>query len=117
MGRQALADARDKNHPIGVFEGTARSLPAILLTATAPLTVLLTTPLIRPYRWGRLAFTYLIPVLPLRELARGLESESYSWEVGELRFPRTPVTVAYLLGTVTHRDGAALPGRDHLPPG
>ena len=34
----------------------------------------------------------------LRELVRDLESEDYTWDVGELRFPGTPVTVAYLIG-------------------
>ena len=98
---------------------TARSVPSILLTATAPLAVLATTPFIRPFRWGRLVFTYVIPILPLlclwdglvsclrtysarelRELVRDLESEGYAWDVGELRFPGTPVTVAYLIGAI-----------------
>lgn len=117
VARRILADARDKGRAIGVFEGTARSVPALLVTLTAPLAVLVTTPFIRPFRWRRLIFTYPIPILPLlclwdglvsclrtysteelRELVRDLASDSYSWDVGELRFPRTPVKVAYLTG-------------------
>ncbi len=120
MARRILADARDKGRGIGVFEGTARNVAAILVTLTAPLAVLVTTLFIRPFRWGRLVFTYLIPILPLlclwdgvvsclrsysarelRELVRDLESEDYTWDVGELRFPGTPVTVAYLMGWPT----------------
>ncbi len=82
--------------------------------------MLVTTPFIRPFRWGRLIFTYPIPILPLLclwdglvsclrsysahelgELVRDLESANYSWEVGELRFPRTPVNIAYLMGWPT----------------
>ena len=96
-------------------------MPSILLTTTAPLAVFGTTPFIRPFRWGRLVFTYLIPILPLlclwdglisclrtysvselRELVRVLESDGYTWDVGELRFPGTPVTVAYLIGSSDH---------------
>ena len=118
--RRILTDARDKGRAIGVFEGTARTVPALLVTLTAPLAVLVTSPLIRPLRWRRLIFTYPIPILPLlclwdglvsclrsysagelRQLVRGLTSEGYSWEVGEVRCPRTPVKVAYLLGCRT----------------
>ena len=119
MARRILTDAQDKGRAIGVFEGTARSVPSILVTALVPLVVLVTTPFIRPFRWGRLLFTYLIPILPLlclwdglvsclrsysahelRELVRDLDSEGYAWDVGELRFPGTPFTVAYLTGTI-----------------
>ncbi len=118
--RRILTDARDKGRAIGIFEGTARNVPAILVTLTAPLAVLVATPFIRPFRWGRLIFTYPIPILPLLclwdglvsclrsysahelgELVRDLESDSYSWELGELRFPRTSVKVAYLIGWPT----------------
>lgn len=117
MARRILADARDKGRAIGVFEGTARSVAAMVVTATAPLAVLLTTPFIRPFRLRRLVFTYLLPIVPLlclwdglisclrtyssrelRELVHDLESDVYTWDVGELRFPQSPVTVAYLLG-------------------
>lgn len=123
-----LADARDRGRSIGVFEGTARSAAAILITATAPLAVLVTTPLIRPFRWGRLVFTYLVPIVPLlvlwdgivsclrsysaselRALVSELGSDDYAWEVGELRFPRTPVTVAYLMGYDPRSVGSAEP--------
>ena len=120
VAHRILTDACDKGRAIGVFEGTAHNVPAILVTLTAPLAVLVTTPFIRPFRWGRLIFTYPIPIVPLLclwdglvsclrsysahelgELVRDLESESYAWELGELRFPRTPVNVAYLIGWPT----------------
>ncbi len=125
VARGILADACEKGRAIGVFEGTARNVPAILVTLTAPLAVLVTTPFIRPFRWSRLIFTYPIPILPLLclwdglvsclrsysadelgELVRDLESDSYSWELGELRFPGTPVKVAYLIGWPTRSPAA-----------
>lgn len=115
--RRILADACEKGEPLGVFEGTTRTLPAVLVTITAPIAVLLTTPFIRPLRWGRIAFTYLLPIVPLlvlwdgivsclrsysadelKALVRDMNCHGYEWEVGEIRFPKTPVTVAYLLG-------------------
>ncbi len=120
VAHRILADARDKGRAIGIFEATARNVPAILVTLTAPIAVLATTPFIRPFRWRRLIFTYLIPALPLlclwdglvscmrsystrelRRLVEDLESERYSWKVEELRFPRTPVKVSYVIGWPT----------------
>ena len=122
MAHRILADARDKGRAIGVFEATARSFPSILATAFAPLSVLVTTPFVRPFRWSRLILTYLLPILPLlclwdgivsglrtysprelRQLIRDLESDDYRWEVGEFRFAGTPLSVPYLLGWPSKR--------------
>lgn len=129
MARRILANASDGGRAIGVFEVTARSVTSLALTLGAPLNVLLTTPFIRPFRWGRLVFTYLIPILPLcclwdgivsclrsysadelRALVQNLAMDGYEWDVGEIRFPGTPVMVAYLTGRPT----APLP---EAPPG
>lgn len=60
-----LADAVHTRQGIAVFEGTQRSLLALLLMLLVPLMVLLMTPFIRPFRWSRLFWTYLIPLIPL----------------------------------------------------
>ena len=117
QARAILADAARKHHGIAVLEGTYRSALAMLLMLLVPLMVLLLTPFIRPFRWSRLFWTYLIPVVPLvslfdglvsclrtysvaelRELVEGLEAEHYEWEIGELKSKANPIPVTYLIG-------------------
>lgn len=103
------------DHSIAIFEATQRSPKAILLTLLTPLLVLLMTPAIRPFRWSRLALTYLIPVIPLVVLFDGIVSclRTYSpeellalghadapsgvtWRAGLLT--GGPIPVTYLVG-------------------
>jgi len=113
--RAILADAVHQGQGIGVFEISRRAPIDIALIAFTWFAVLLFVPFIRPFRWSRLAWTYLPPVLPLvgafdgvvsclrtyspaelRELLHGLDS--YDWQVGETRSPRSPLVVTYLVG-------------------
>lgn len=115
-GRAILADAARHRQGIGVFEITQRSAKSLLATALSPLLVLLATPAIRPFRWSRLLFTYLIPVIPLAvlfdgilsclrtwspaellALTDGLAGDGYTWTAGVVR-GAGPVPVTYLLG-------------------
>jgi hypothetical protein len=82
--RAVLADAVRKRQGIAVFEGTHRSARAMLLMLLVPLMVLLITPFIRPFRWSRLFWTYLIPVVPLVSLFDGLVSCLRTYSVEEL---------------------------------
>ena len=113
--RAILADAVRQGQGIGVFEISRRAPIEIALIALTWLAVLVFVPFIRPFRWSRLAWTYLPPVLPLvgafdgvvsclrtyspaelRELLRGLDT--YDWQVGETRSPWSPLVVTYLVG-------------------
>ncbi len=115
--RAILWNAVERRVGIGVFEVTHRSWKAVLLFCLAPLGVLFLVPSTRPFRWWRLLWTYLIPILPLvalhdgivsclrtyspddlREMAQGLANGKYSWEVGEDRGPRSPLPITYLIG-------------------
>jgi hypothetical protein len=115
--RAILRDAVEKRVGIGVFEVTHRSARAVLFFCLAPLGFLILAPFTRPFRWSRLLWTYLIPVLPLvglhdgivsclrtyspeelREMAQGLSDGGYSWEAGEERGPRSPLPITYLIG-------------------
>ena len=117
QARTVLADAVRKREGIAVFEGTQRSVLAMLLMLLVPLMVLLMTPFIRPFRWSRLFWTYLIPVVPLvslfdgwvscmrtysvnelRELTEALDSPNYHWETGAVKSRSGPIPISYLIG-------------------
>lgn len=115
--KKILQNAIDSGEPIAVFEGQERSLPSILAMLLSPLSVLLITPFIGPFKIGRIIFTYLIPIVPLIVLWDGVVSslrtysvkemqeivneldngESYKWEVGRKKSGRG--VILYLLGT------------------
>jgi hypothetical protein len=81
-----LADAVSKDEGIGIFEYTERNwliwaLPTLLI----PLFVWLCTPFIRPVRWRRLVWTYLIPVVPIIAMWDGFVSNLRTYSVAELR--------------------------------
>jgi hypothetical protein len=119
--RRLLADAVARRQPIGVFEMLSRHPAHILTAPLIVVAVMLITPLIRPFRWGRLLWTYLIPIVPLlvmwdglvsalrvysprelEQLVRGLDD--YHWEIGQVSTLGPPAP--YLLGWP--REGPAL---------
>ncbi|MFN0111769.1 MAG: hypothetical protein ACKVZH_23165, partial [Blastocatellia bacterium] len=102
---------------IGIFEGTQRRPGAILGMLFTPLLVWLFTPFIRPFRWSRLLWTYLLPVVPLLVIFDGvvsvlrsytvaelkafteeLSGNGYEWEVGETPAQGLRAPVTYLIG-------------------
>ena len=113
-----LADAVSKNEGIGIFEYTERNwliwtLPTLLI----PLFVWLCTPFIRPFRWRRLVWTYLIPVVPiiatwdgfvsnlrtysveeLQHMVRHLDDPGYRWQIDRI-LSIGPSRVTYLIGS------------------
>ncbi|MEM8928055.1 MAG: hypothetical protein AAGC45_07620 [Bacteroidota bacterium] len=112
-----LQNAVDAEVPIAIFEAQERSIPSILAMLFSPISVLLTTPFIRPFTWGRLLFTYLIPIVPLFVLWDGLVSclrtysvdemsvlveklenkDRFNWEINRIK--SGPGVILYLLGT------------------
>lgn len=106
-----------EGHPIAIVEGNNDSLWQVFgMTIIVPLTVLLTAPFVKPFRWSRLLFTYLIPILPivtlldgamalvklyapadLDELTASLKYEGYAWRSGKLDNGRGG-KIIYLLG-------------------
>lgn len=115
--RQILQNAVDSHSAIAIFEAQERSLPSIIAMIFSPISVLLTTPFIRPFKIGRIIFTYLIPIVPLLVLWDGIVSslrtysveemngliaslnnkETFNWEVGKVK--SGPGKILYLLGT------------------
>jgi hypothetical protein len=113
--RRILGDAVEKRCGIGVFEMARRSPRTILMICLIPFLSILLAPAIRPFRWSRLLWTWLIPLVPfvlfydgivsclrayshreIEELIAPLKTPDYEWEIGEERSGFLPVT--YLLG-------------------
>lgn len=95
---EVLADAVRNNAPIAIFEAQRRSLRHLAQFSVSPLMVLGLTPLIGPFRWRRLFYTYLVPVVPLAVGWDGLVSvlRTYSCEemmqMAKLADPRDSFT-------------------------
>lgn len=79
-----LADAVEAGQPIVIFEGQRRDLRHFVQFALSPLGVLLLTPRIRPFRWGRLVLTYLIPIVPLLVGWDGMVSVLRTYTIDEM---------------------------------
>jgi hypothetical protein len=81
------------------------------------LLVFVTTPWIRPFRWSRLFWTYLIPIVPfvvwfdgvvsclrtyrpreLWEIVGKLTGNEYVWQVGEHLGDKGKIPITYLIG-------------------
>ena len=111
-----LQNAVDSGNPIALFESQERNLKSIVSMIFSPLSVIFTTPFIRPFKVGRIIFTYLIPIVPLFILWDGIVSalrtyseaemqalvaqvkghENYVWEIG--RQKSGPASIPYLIG-------------------
>ncbi|HEV2620021.1 MAG TPA: hypothetical protein VGU23_08815, partial [Acidobacteriaceae bacterium] len=82
--RRILEDAVDAQQPIAIFEIPERSLLLMFLFFFTPIYVALATPFIRPFRWRRLLWTYLIPAIPLTCWWDGLISACRAYTVAEM---------------------------------
>jgi hypothetical protein len=122
--RAILKDAFDQRQGIAVFESATLEMRTLLaIFFLIPLLTLWLAPRIRPFRWSRLFYTYLVPVIPFtlwldgllsclrsyshadfEELVSALAADDYRWDVGIER--GRLVGVAYLVGYPLRRDGA-----------
>lgn len=82
--KQILQNAIDTDSSIAIFEGQERSIPSILAMLFSPISVLITTPFIKPFKLGRIVFTYLIPIVPLFVLWDGIVSSLRTYSVKEM---------------------------------
>ena len=63
--KKILNDAAEKKVSIAIFD-SGKVLPTIfLLPLLEPITFFFLTPFFKPFRWSRLVFTYLIPLIPI----------------------------------------------------
>jgi len=116
--REVLRNAVEEDKGIGIFELAHRSGKTLFILCFTPVLVWLFTPRIRPFRWSRLFWTYLVPVVPfviwydglvsclrayapeeLHEMVQEVEQSSstgYHWQIGEENTGLLPIT--YLIG-------------------
>jgi hypothetical protein len=113
--RGVLSEAVKHCRGVGIFETARRSPRTFFAIACIPALALYLAPTIRPFRWSRLFWTWLMPVIPfalcydgvvsclraysseeLQELVEPLNASGYEWQIGEERSGMLPVT--YLLG-------------------
>lgn len=117
QAKAILQDAASKRKAIGIFEGADKSwLEMLALWLLFPFLILVVTPFIKPFKFSRLFFTYIIPIIPLgiiwdgtvsllriytpamlQEMANAVQVPGYSWRSGkEAAGPGK--TVIYLIG-------------------
>jgi hypothetical protein len=115
--RRLLQDSVHRQQGIGIFEAPARRALTLLSLLFIPIAAWLFVLFRRPFRWSRLFWTYLIPVIPfvlffdglisclrayspaeLQEMTRGLATGGYRWEIGEKSGGLLPLRVTYLVG-------------------
>lgn len=117
--RACLADTVAKMQGIVIMEMVGRSPSGFAQVLIGTTLMLLGTPFVRPFRWSRLLFTYLIPVVPLaaiwdgiascfriyspeelRRLVTSLGPNTYKWDIGTVQ-AGPGVSMTYLTGTPT----------------
>jgi hypothetical protein len=126
QARAILQNAVDAKQGIAIFEVTSRTASAVGMMFLWFLTPFVFTPSIRPFRWSRLLYTYVLPIIPLvllfdglvsclrtyqprelRELIKGLAAPEYRWEMGEQSGTFGSLPITYLIGYPRER---SLPG-------
>lgn len=112
-----LQDAVNARQGIGIFEITRRAPSAIARMFPWAMLAFVYTPLIRPFRWSRLIWTYVIPLIPfvllfdgvvsclrtyrpqeMREIVNALTHAEYEWQAGEHRGGAGGMPITYLIG-------------------
>lgn len=115
--RAVLQDAVDVREGIGIFEVTRRAPSAIGRMFPWALLVFVTTLWMRPFRWSRLFWTYVVPIIPfvvlfdgvvsclrtyrpeeLREIIGKLTGSEYRWKAGMESGHAANPTITYLVG-------------------
>ncbi len=112
-----LANAVRAQQPIAIFELSQRTPSNIIGIFLVPLLVWCVTPFIRPFRWSRLLWTYLLPAVPLicfwdgfvsqlraytqTELKQMTEhiSGDYDWVIDQAVLPAAKAYITYLTGS------------------
>lgn len=115
--KSVLKNAVDSKTGIGIFDGGDKNILAIIaILLVHPVAFFLFTPFFRPFRFSRLLFTYIIPVIPfctvwdgivsiirlyrpteLLQIASEITSENYYWKAGKMK-SGYGLNVTFLIG-------------------
>lgn len=125
--RMMLEAAFRQREGIAVFEAARRNAPTMILLIGVPLLAWRRAAAARPFRWKRVLWTCILPVVPLilwtdgilsclrsyslddmRELTAGLESDDYAWQIGDEAGEN--VAIRYLIGTPLRARSASTSG-------
>jgi hypothetical protein len=110
-----LSDAIKHGEGIAIFEGAKKDPRTMLVICFLPIIVLLITPSIPSFRWSRIFWTYVIPLVPfmiwfdglmsclraysegeLWQMSQNVQRTGYEWHVGTRGNGFVPIT--YLIG-------------------
>jgi hypothetical protein len=117
LAKAVLKNAVEAKSGIGIFDGGNKNILAILAVLVVhPLVFFFFTPFFKPFRFSRLFFTYIIPIIPLctvwdgvvsilrlykpgelLQLANEVEFETYHWQSGKKK-SRFGLKVTFLVG-------------------
>jgi hypothetical protein len=115
--KQILQNAIASKQPVAIFDGADKNLLIILAMILGhPVVFFFCTPFFRPFRFSRIFFTYIIPIIPvctvwdgvvsilrlyrpkeLEAIIAEVDDGSYTWQTGTKRHP-LGFSVAYLTG-------------------
>jgi hypothetical protein len=117
QARAIIQNAVNAHVGIGIFEITRRAPSTIMLMFPWALMSFFFTPWIRPFRWARLFWTYLVPLVPLvllfdgvmsclrtyspqelSNMVKTLTGAEYRWEIGEHPGEIGSMPITYLIG-------------------
>lgn len=118
MAKKIIEDAVKNNRPIGIFEFTERTFSNVFkVIFFGILLVFINTPFIKPFKWSRIFWTYLVPVMPLvycwdalvshirtystqelSELIKEIDTSKYTWETDQVKSKKSGFNITYLIG-------------------
>lgn len=119
QAKAILQNAISCGKEIGIFDGGNKSIAMILVILLMhPVLLFFCTPFIQPFRWSRLFYTYVLPVIPFCTLWDGVVSitrlyrpkemlqlageadghNNYHWRSGKVK-NKYGMSIAYLIGT------------------
>ena len=133
QARRVLGSAAESGRGIAIFEAARRAPKTILVLFFVPLLAFYLTPGMCPFRWSRIFWTYVVPVVPfvlwfdglvsclraysrdeLNAMVRDLAREGYEWQVGEERSGLLPLT--YVIGFPIERPESVSRTKENRPP-
>lgn len=115
--KKIIEQAVNSNVPIAIYEGAAKDVKNFLgILLFTPIIFMLITPFMKPFRWSRLFFTYIIPLIPVTttwdglvsiirmytpeemlEMANSVNKNDYIWGSGTIK-NKIGTSIMYLTG-------------------